>query len=344
MEQDVQTEALRERGDIATGLYKTYLGGERDQTLADAIDRVIEATTRDADGPCHETRVGRLAEGKILALVGRSGAGKTRALERVFSRRSELVGYDDVDADSALVSIKAPSPCTLKQLGFELLKALGYPVGRDMKEYVAWELVRDRLELRKVRFVHIDELQHVTAKANVKEAQKVRDTIKGLVQWPQWPVSLILSGTPEIGSFIEEDTQVKRRCLVVHFSSLDVEEDAGRIGTCLRKLVERKAGLAIRGDEHTLAQRIIHAAERQYGTAIEFIQDAIMEALRDASDVVDTGHFARVYKMRTGCGDDTNVFTSRDWRDVTVGSALQEAMSVLPCDKPVRKPKVERPR
>jgi len=33
-----------------------------------------------------------------------------------------------------IVSITAPSPCTLKQLGIELLRLLGYPIDRDVRE------------------------------------------------------------------------------------------------------------------------------------------------------------------------------------------------------------------
>lgn len=326
---------------IAENLFKTYLGSERDKTLAEAVARLTESSARTASAN-GEARVGRLTEGRILALVGASGAGKTRALERIFARTEELSGWQDIDADSPLVSIKAPSPCTLKQLGLEFLKALGYPIRRELKEYVVWELVREHLELRKVRYVHIDELQHVTKKANVKEAQKVRDTLKGLVQWPQWPVSLILSGTPEIATFIEDDTQIKRRCLVVYFPSLDIETDSTQFAIRLQQLVERKAELALGGDAVTLAGKIIHAAERQYGTAIELVQDAALEALRDGSDVVDAGHFARIFKIRTGCTDDMNVFTAADWQNIEVGNALQSAIWSTPVKASPKKPKIAR--
>lgn len=335
------TPAVRGIREIERNLLKAYLGSERDKVLEDAVGRLIESSTRTI-GVIGDMRVGRLTEGRILALVGASGAGKTRALERVFARNEEIADWQDIDADSPLVSIKAPSPCTLKQLGFELLKALGYPIRRELKEYVVWELVREHLKLRMVRYVHIDELQHVAKKANVKEAQKVRDTLKGLVQWPQWPVSLILSGTPEIAAFIEDDAQIKRRCLVVHFPSLDVDSDATQFAVRLKQLVERKAELGLDGDAVMLARKIIYAAERQYGTAIELVQDAALEALREGVKAVDAGHFARIFKIRTGCADDMNVFTAADWRNIEVGNALQSAISPVVASAGPRTPKVGR--
>ncbi|WP_024588087.1 TniB family NTP-binding protein [Aliihoeflea sp. 2WW] len=324
--QTTKVEGARDIETIARDIFKAYLGSERDKDLADAMYRLTENSARAADA-VGEACVGRLSEGRMLALLGASGAGKTRALERIFARTVEFGDWQDIDADSPLISIKAPSPCTLKQLGIEVLRALGYPIRRDLKEYVVWELVRERLQLRKVRYVHIDELQHVAKKGYVKEAQKVRDTIKSLVQWPQWPVSVIVSGTPEIATFIEEDTQIKRRCLIVNFTSLDVDADAAQFAQRLTALVKRKAELSLGADAITLSRKVIHAAERQYGTAIEIVQDATLEALREGTGTVDNGHFARIFKIRTGCSEDRNVFTAADWRDIDVGSSLQLALS-----------------
>ncbi|MDF1600869.1 ATP-binding protein [Mesorhizobium sp. YIM 152430] len=340
METTIEAGSPRDFQPVATALFKAYLGSERDLVLADALDELIDNADhgRKSDG----VRVGRLAEGKMLVLVGLSGAGKTRALERVFAAQAELKDWDVLDADSPLVSTKAPSPCTLKQLGIDLLGKLGYPLKRDLKEHVVWNLVRERLQLRQVRYLHIDELQHVITNATTKEAQKIRNTMKGLVQRPEWPISLILSGTPEIAAFLEEDTQTKRRCLVVRFDSLDVEADAEWFGVRLKRLVEQKAGLDVGGDAGTFAARVIHAAERQYGTAIEFVQDAALAALREGSRALEIRHFARVYKLRTGCADDMNVFTSRDWRDIRVGTALQHALSSSPSTLVQKKPRLER--
>src|SRR3546814_8784763 len=88
--------------------------------------------------------------------MGEAGAGKSRALNRLFRNRKEFQNLHEVDGDSPLVSISAPSPCTLKQLGLSLLRGLGYETDRDIRENIAWQMVRHKLKARNVKFVHID--------------------------------------------------------------------------------------------------------------------------------------------------------------------------------------------
>src|SRR3546814_14754284 len=92
--------------------------------------------------------------------MGEAGAGKSRALKRQFRNRKEFQNLHEINGDGPLVSISAPSPCTLKQLGLSLLRGLGYETDRDIRENIAWQMVRHQLRARSVKFVHIDEEQH----------------------------------------------------------------------------------------------------------------------------------------------------------------------------------------
>ncbi|WP_414474165.1 ATP-binding protein [Microvirga sp. M2] len=61
-------------------------------------------------------------------VIGQSGAGKTVALRRLIDGRRELTPHNIATGPTMpFVSITARSPCTLKQLAIELLRALGYP-------------------------------------------------------------------------------------------------------------------------------------------------------------------------------------------------------------------------
>lgn len=304
-----------------------YIGHKRDMTLEDELDRLIESCRMsisfDLD---HRARVGRLAEGRILAVMGKPGAGKTRALERLFRKREDVWGAACGLENSQLISVKAPSPCTLKQLGNALLKALGYDLQRDLKENVVWDMVRQRLQICGVRYVHIDEVQHAVENANRTELQKVRDTLKALLQQVTWPVWLILSGKPSFASFIEGDTQLKRRSRFVLFGDLTLADDAKLVRNTVSSIVEKAASLRLKPslDDSFLA-RLIHAAEGQFGTTVEFVQDAIEEAFLEGSAVVKLDHFATAYEARSGCARDRNVFTSEQWHLIDVSMALQDS-------------------
>lgn len=303
-----------------------YIADKRDAELESELDRLIESCRRSSTvDDDHGARVGRLAEGRILAVMGKPGAGKTRALERLFRKREEVWGAAYGLENSQLISVRAPSPCTLKQLGNALLKALGYDLQRDLKENVVWDMVRHRLQIRGVRYVHIDEVQHAVENANRTELQKVRDTLKALLQQPTWPVWLILSGKPSFASFIEDDTQLKRRSRFVLFNDLNLSNDAKLVRKTLSGLTEKLANLKLDPtlDEPFLA-RLIHAAEAQFGTTIEFIQDAIEECVLVGSSVVKLEHFATAYEARSGCAPNRNVFTSEQWHLINVSMALQD--------------------
>ncbi|MEI8443910.1 MULTISPECIES: ATP-binding protein [unclassified Mesorhizobium] len=316
-----------DRAEIMKRVLSVYIGHKRDQLLEAEIDRLIESCEMSkAIGPEHSSRVGRLAEGRILAVMGKPGAGKTRALERVFRKREEFWGSSHGQENSHLISVKAPSPCTLRQLGNTLLQALGYDVQRELRENVVWDMVRHRLQVRGVRYVHIDEIQHAVEKANRNELQKVRDTLKALLQQPEWPVWLILSGKPSFASFIEDDTQLKRRSRFVSFGDLSLADDAKLIRNTLSWIVEKRAELELATASlgEPFFARLVHAAEGQFGILVEFVQDAIHEALIERCATVKLEHFAKVYEARSGCSRDRNVFTADQWHLIDVSMALQD--------------------
>ncbi|PTM99045.1 TniB protein [Mycoplana dimorpha] len=326
IEQPEVTERVS-RVETMRAVLRAYIGHSRDQLLESELDRLIESCELSCSiDDDHSSRVGRLAEGRILAVTGKPGAGKTRSLERIFRLRASAWGAPCNHEGSQLVSVKAPSPCTLRQLGHTLLKQLGYRVERDLRENVVWDMVRDRLKLCNVRYVHIDEIQHAVDTANVNEVQKVRDTLKGLLQQSDWPVWLILSGKPSFASFIENDTQLKRRSRFVHFGDLHLETDGQFLAKAVRGIITKIAKMELDAPlDQPFVARLIHAAGGQLGIAIEFVQDAIQEALQDQATAVSLAHFAQAYEARSGCTADRNVFTAEVWHHIDVSMALQDA-------------------
>lgn len=290
-----------------------YFQTLRDDALEKEIDRLLEGAARSDAAREQGKAVGRLNEGRALVVMGAAGAGKTRALERAFDKRAEFASFRDPDADCPLVSISAPSPCTLKQLGLSLLKGLGYETDRDMRENIAWEKVRHQLRARCVRFVHIDEAQHAIEFMHRHERQKVSDTLKDIMHGAGWPVWLILSGLPSFANFVEEDGQLRRRCRFLRFEGLCVSDDVSLIQRLIREYTDR-AGVGsndVLSDE--LAMRVIHASSNQLGISVELVQDAVDECLASNEVALEIRHFAIAYGARTGCEQIHNIFVAPDW-------------------------------
>ena len=324
-----------------TQLQSAYFGTERDKLLDEEISILIDSFL-EVEGAEGSRRVGRLREGRALTVTGASGAGKSRALDRVFLRREEFTGYGRPESDCLLVSVTAPSPCTLRLLGESILKALGYPLERRLDENVAWDLVRKTLALRQVKFLHIDELQHVLQSRNSVEIGKMQDTLKGLLQDKHWPVWLILSGLPSVATFLANDIQVRRRTRHVVFRPLKFPDEIPMVRRLITFYGKDKGGreCAIAQD-NDLIGRLIHAANGSFGVVIELIQDAVGNALRLDDPNLLSEHFAAAYAARTGCIPENNVFVvASDW-DLIDTSGLDDIEEPPPEvdseDKPKKK-------
>lgn len=295
-------------------LHRSYLRTPRDARLEAEFERLIEGASLCLGG--------RRPEGRALVVIGESGAGKTHALRRLISRRKEFDPQPmEIGPTMPLVSITAPSPCTLKQLANELLHALGYPRERDVRENVAWNRVRDQLQLRQVMVVHIDEMQHAVRFPDSAETQKVSDTLKNVMQQTDWPVRLILSGLPALGQFVRRDVQLWRRCRFITFEALHFPTDEKGLRHIVRTVAMHGAGLNPVGlDDSEFLARLCHAAEGQFGRVIEICRAAAEDAIGAGSAVLTVSDFASAYATTTGCSPADNLFLVRDWEFIRPGA------------------------
>ena len=245
-------------------------------------------------------------EGIILVVTGETGAGKSRALQKIFRSYHNVLG-------DMIVSVTAPSPCTLMQLGRTLLPELGYPIQRDKKEHLIWEDVRRRLDEGGKRVLHIDEMQHLPQSANRDQQIRILNTIKSLVQRRENPLLLILSGTPDLADFLRTDGQVRRRCRFVEFERLQIPSDILPISCTLEDLVRLTPLRVQESVADDVAPRLIHAANNATGIAIELIWDAIDDALRAGDVELKRSHFERAYRDRISCPQSRNPFVVDNW-------------------------------
>lgn len=296
--------------DVMSRVLSAYLGTARDKQVGEEIDTMIDSfLLAEEAARTNARRVGRLREGRALTVIGESGAGKSRTLDRQFLTREEFTGYGDREMDCVLVSVTAPSPCTLRLLGMNVLAALGYETTRDLKENVVWDMVHHQLALRGVRFLHIDELQHVLQSRNDLEIRKVQDTLKRLMQDRDWPVWLILSGLPSIRKMLSGDQQIWRRTRHILFDDLTLTKDAKLVRKVIKYYAHETAGLTIDGlTGDNFVATLLHAAINRFGIVIELTQDAIRQALQRGASALEVVDFAAAYQARTGCRPDRNIF------------------------------------
>jgi hypothetical protein len=296
-----------------------YAKSPRDKILAEAIDALLETAVQREDlsrPPGFDNR----ARGGGLAIVGPTGVGKSRALERYFKKHPILQRYQDPVSTSPLISVTAPSPCTSMQLARMILRESGYPIERDLPAHRLWELVWERMDLLKRFILHIDELQHVVQHMSEKDKQEVANLLKHAMYGRR--ISLIVSGVDALVAFLEFDPQLLRRLTIKRFEPLgaDTISDLERaVKDCANA-----AGLTL--DIEDLSERpdfyarLARAGLNAFGYSITVAHLAIEQALKTGSSVLNREHFTTVFAKKTGLALDRNVFRANNWHEIDCAS------------------------
>jgi len=300
-------------------LYETYVISARDKRLADQLDRLLDGALL-----TQSVSPGKRFEGRALFVTGESGAGKSRSLAYLFSKRPMLAPKETpLGTMMPLVSVVAPSPCTLRQLAQSILETVGYVAGKDLKENVAWRIVKHQLRERRVLILHIDELQHALQSVAPQEHQKVLNTLKNIMQDDTWPMRLILSGLPDLKRMARKDPQIPFRSRFFSCDKLSIPHDVKFVRFLLKAILETRLGFDIKhiqSDEFYL--RLCHAAENLTGRIVRITQGAAEEVIYSGRKVVEEADFAAAYALISGCDRDENVFLVRKWDQIDPSNGL----------------------
>jgi Cdc6-like AAA superfamily ATPase len=292
-----------------------YAKSPRDKVLAEAIDALLAAAVQREDlsrPPGFDNR----NRGSGLVIIGPTGVGKSRALERFFKKHPILKDYQDPESKSPLVSVAAPSPCTPMQLARMILRESGYPIERDLPSHRLWELVWQRMDQLKRFILHVDEFQHVVQHMSDKDKQEVANVLKHGMYGRR--ISLIISGVDALVPFLEFDPQVLRRLTVKHFAPLD----ADTIPDLERAVKDYAHAAGLTLDTEDLPERpdffarLAHAGLNAFGYSIVMAHLAIEHALKSGSPVLNREAFTSVFARKTGCALDRNVFRADRWHEI----------------------------
>lgn len=256
-------------------------------------------------------------EARGIAVIGDAGSGKTTAVRRLFATHPDLQillpGVEKAEA----VSLSLPSPASVKFVGLACLNVLGYPLRRDRTSAIIWDLVHNNLQLRQTLVLHFDEAQDFYINQNAREMQAMINTLKALMQNPDWPVSIVLSGMPQLRDLINMDAQLARRFTPVHFSKLDPVLDAIPITKMVAGYAEA-ANLDVAPDlkDKAFVRRLIHAAAAEFGLTVELLLSAVENALRTGNSQLDRACFIQAFAQRSGCMPDFNPFLREDYTSI----------------------------
>ncbi len=304
------TDKVAEKSALVRNLEEFHVSTRYDKLLTLEVEKLLATILS-----------GSAVEGYALAVVGKSGAGKTHAINHALDGNPAFKPfYVGVNELQICMRVRTPPVCSTKSLGVAILQHVGYPLSRTkLNEIEIWRLVREQLKRREIRIIYLDEAQHVLkSKKNVME---VTDTIKSLMQDPTWPIWIIMSGIPQMLEVIEGDGdhQLARRSRVVRIGDLE-EKDFPTILAIVNEIasdVSFKVGFPL---NKGFVRRMVHGGMSLQGMVIQLIKLSIESAIWDPEEIQSRtlryDHFVEGYRRLCDCDDDTNVFLAKEWQKI----------------------------
>jgi hypothetical protein len=273
------------------------------------------------------------SEGQLIAIYGESHSGKSHILSQL--RQHKALQPDDTSEGKRrpLLMLKARSPCTLKQLGIDILTALksrDSERGNDLpsvnpKSYAtasqAWAEVGPLLQAYGVRVLVIDEIHSILTGDGKKHFADTAAAIKSLLIDSRWPISVVIAGTTvKTKKLLEKSMELGQRLRRVEIEPipkdrLDLIEDL--VSAIENKLeLPKPSNLAgydspeLRDspDLRDLPLRFLMATSGHRGRIAKLIFDAARLAYLGEYPSITKELLARALKHRTGVADEVNAF------------------------------------
>lgn len=247
-------------------------------------------------------------EGVCLVLHGPTGAGKTHILKQLQKDPVLQLFETEEGIQRPMLSLNAPSPCTLRTLGMRMLQHLGYrPRKKLMREHEVWDRVYANLHAQGVGIVFIDEMHNVLAGRNEAERAKIAMTLKSLMVSETNPVQLILSGLDQLNQFIHRYEEVERRGHFIEMTPLKTK-DRKKVAKFLKDL-QSQLGFQNSGfDEFDMPERFMAASQGYVGRMAYFAQEAATLAVSLGDTTITHEYLGEAYKRPYGVSPDNNPF------------------------------------
>ncbi|MCB1535067.1 MAG: TniB family NTP-binding protein [Hyphomicrobiales bacterium] len=263
---------------------------------------------------------------QLLAIYGASQSGKTHILTRLREHKDlEATGAGGEGEVRPLLMVNANAPCTLKGLGWDILCtikdiALPEPSKRheepDYRNTTApsiWREVRSLLFAYRTRVLIIDEIHNVLVKKAKGEIKDTAMAVKSLIVNEQWPVIVVISGTPAgTKKLIDSHLELRKRAKRVEI--LPIGKGDPEMAKLLEELEKQlnfpKASGLSEGD---MPLRFYNATTGHRGKVARFVREAAEYALEFGNPSISNLTLARMWREGTGDRDrETNPFLQKN--------------------------------
>jgi hypothetical protein len=312
--------------DVARNLlHGKLLETQEFQLIQGAVQRLWDSITVLRDGR-KPWGVGNRAPSHGLIVIGEFRAGKSFGTQAALRQLcAKAIGAGKEVAPN-MVSVDAPSPFTQEGLDRQLLGAMNLMPSRPLGATQTRERLQRRLALFQPTLIRIDEFQRTLSPVQVSarrlsiERERIWGAIRSLMDDPNWPVPLVLSGTPEVLPLLERHEMgfLKEKCEIVELPRMKPgnQQDLNDLEDALQIYASAVGLRPVEPMDFDLCARLMLAANYAKGLAFELTQRAVLNALERNQSSLDPENFATVYARKTGAHPPANPFIASDWHRV----------------------------
>ena len=238
-------------------------------------------------------------------LTGNGGTGKTTVCNAIISQlrrsSSQFIIKDNkqipiINAFYALV----PNPVTIKGIASAMLNSLGAPSPSRGNAIDLTYRLGALLKEFNTKVIILDEFHHLLEKDRGKN-NDVKNWVKSLIN--EFKVPIVLVGTPECESLIDEEFQLSRR---FHYRvqltnlNLGVENKKGELRkfvSALSKVFVDKLGLNSfpNFESYSSCLPLYLATNGNPSSVVRLFKEATLLALEGGADSVDISHIGKAF-------------------------------------------------
>lgn len=296
---------------------KTHIASPMDDEIDEAFAYILENI--------EDFEAGAASPRRGYFITGHAGTGKTTGFRHALSKIPELQPRFDEYGEliQSVVSVKLPKKCLTRDIVVELLTAMKLPSeGRNEAELTRFLL--DQIKERKIKIIHLDELQHTVRSGTNAAYEAAQDLLKQLLDREDWPLHLICSGMPRIEK-LRDDAQVGRRTKVIPHHLMSFPDDDEWIARIIEGVAVDGCGLELDPalEKEEFRERLCHATTGAWGTMIEITQTASFRACSRGKGVLKVSHFGQEYEASSGCSREDNIFIASNFRDIEPRKSLE---------------------
>lgn len=259
--------------------------------------------------------IGKPFEARGLIVTGESRSGKTKEVNSLVEKFNAEGFKLPGGMPARFVECNLSGMLSWKDLGIEVLEAMGTPMRAQRTQSYIWNEVEKQARLQGVIGIHFDESQHMFTKTGKTTNAKVLDGFKSLCKNKRWPFVLILSGVPELATYVNPYVQLKELLFPVHFEKIGGQGDWEEMNNlCFAYGDTGEINFEPLATKD-FYERLAFSCGNRWGLVIELVIEALTLCKMDDRNDISISYFEKAFAQKSGLSCGFSPFSVDDYQE-----------------------------